>query len=294
MEYLRVSDIPTLRDPAMILAFAGWNDAGEAATMAARYLVRRSNAVQFAEIDPEEFYVFTTTRPTVRLPDGVMRQIEWPADRFYYHRSQNRARDIIVFVGVEPDLRWRTFTQQVLDLAKRCGVTTAITLGALLADVPHTRPVRVTGTTYDRQLAARLNMSFSRYEGPTGIVGVTHDAFHKAGLPSISLWANVPHYISATPNPKAAMALLVRLNTILHLDLDLEEMERRERIFETQIAEAVADNPEIAAYVRQLEERIDAELGPPEEQTASELPSGEALVQELEEFLRRRREGDEN
>jgi proteasome assembly chaperone (PAC2) family protein len=293
MEHLRIKEIPELRDPAMIMAFSGWNDAGEAATRAARYLVRRSGAVEFADIDPEEFYVFTSTRPTVRMPDGVMRRIEWPSDRFYYCRSENRPRDLIIFIGVEPDLRWRTFTEHLLEVARRCHVTTAITLGALLADVPHTRPVRVTGTAYDPQLAARLNMSFSRYEGPTGIVGVTHDALHKAGLPSISLWANVPHYITASPNPKASLALLMRLNTVLHLDISLGEMERRSRVFDAQVAEALAANPEIAAYVTQLEERADLENPPGTEETASELPSGEALIADLEEFLRQSRQGGE-
>lgn len=292
MEHLRIERIPTLRDPAMVLAFSGWNDAGEAATTAVRHLIRRAGAIQFAEIDPEAFFVFTDTRPTVRLRDGFTREVEWPSGRFYYHRSAEGRRDLIIFLGAEPNLRWPTFTRQVVDLARQCGVTTAITLGALLADVPHTRPVRITGSAYDQQLAARLNLTLSRYEGPTGIVGVTHDAFHKAGLPSISIWANVPHYISASPNPKAAMALLVRLNAILQLGLDLADMEQSSRLFEAQVSEAVAGNPEVAAYVRQLEAQVDAEARPPEEPTV-ELPSGEALVQELEEFLRRRREEDE-
>jgi proteasome assembly chaperone (PAC2) family protein len=290
MEHLRIKEIPDLRDPALIMAFSGWNDAGEAATRAARYLVRRSGAVEFADIDPEDFYVFTSTRPTVRMPDGRMRKIEWPSDRFYYCRSESRPRDLIIFVGVEPDLHWRTFTEHVLGLAKQCGVTTAITLGALLADVPHTRPVRVSGTAYDEQLATRLNMSFSRYEGPTGIVGITHDALHRSGLPSISLWANVPHYITASPNPRAALALLNRLNTVLHLDISLGEMERRARVFDAQVAEAMAGNPEIAAYVSQLEERSEADMPGTTDDTASELPSGEALIADLEDFLRQSRQ----
>jgi proteasome assembly chaperone (PAC2) family protein len=295
VDVLRLTEIPSLRNPALILSFAGWNDAGQAATGAARFLIATSKAERLGDIDPEEFFNFTEQRPFIRLTDGLLRELDWPENAFYVARTGG-PRDLIVLVGVEPHLRWRAFTDAVAELVSRCGVTMIVSLGGLLADVPHTRPVRVSGMSTDEEMLRRLEgivVTGSRYEGPTGIVGVLTDRFRKMGMNTASLWANVPHYVTVPANPKATLALLERLDAMFDLDLDLRELRQTSERFEAEISEAVAADANAASYVRGLEEQIDAEepAGP-----ARPLPSGESVVREREEFLRRSRsnpEGDE-
>lgn len=293
MEHLRIDEIPPLRDPVLILAFAGWNDAGQAASGAARHLIDTWSARRIGDIDPEEFFNFAEQRPVIRVIDGLLREIDWPANECFIHSDERMPRDFVVLAGIEPHLRWRLFADVVMDLVSRCGVTLALSLGGLLADVPHTRTVRVTGATTDETLLARfdgLTVSGSRYEGPTGILGVLGDRFRRLGLPTASLWANVPHYINASANPKATLALLERLSSLFDLDLDLEEMRAAAGRFEQEVSEAVASDADAQAYVRQLEEQADAEETP----VRPPLPSGDAVVRELEEFLRQRQERDDD
>jgi proteasome assembly chaperone (PAC2) family protein len=292
-EALQFSEEPQLREPALITSFAGWNDAAEAATGAVRYLVRKWGAQKFAEIDPEEFYDFTETRPHVRVTRSMERRIRWPANDFYYHRDPSLERDLILFRGVEPNLKWRTFCSLMVDFCKKMSINRVVLLGGLIADVPHTRPVRVTGTSTDRIFLDRLStlrVEGSRYEGPTGINGVLTDRLRKEGLPCASLWATVPHYIS-TANPRASQALLTRLDTLLGLNAPLGEIEREANEFDSQVSAAVARDPDVAAYVRQLEENEAVEQESVEHEH-TELPAGDAVVRELEEFLRRSR-GDQ-
>jgi proteasome assembly chaperone (PAC2) family protein len=294
VDHLRIEDTPPLKDPVLITAFAGWSDAAQAATSAARFLSAAWEANRFAEIDPEEFYDFTENRPMVHLDEGNLRRITWPANECFYWRRDGAAHDFVVMVGIEPNLRWRLFTDLVLEVIRRQKIQLVVSLGGLLADVPHTRPVRVTGSVSTPAAAAKLRglpVSTSRYEGPTGIVGVLHDALRKNDIATASMWANVPHYISAAANPKATVALLERLQVLFDLDLDLRDLQRAAQRFDREVSEAVSGDPDAAAYVRQLEERADTE---PEEQRPAEppqqLPSGDVVVRELEEFLRRQRE----
>lgn len=293
-EALRFLEEPQLRDPALITSFAGWNDAAESATGAVRYLVRKWGARKFAEIDPEEFYDFTETRPQVRLTRGNERRIRWPANDFYYHSDPALGRDFILLRGVEPQLRWRTYCSTLLEVCKKMNVTGVVLLGGLIADVPHTRPVRVSGTSSDAQFLDRLSslrVGGSRYEGPTGIVGVLTDRLRREGMASASLWATVPHYIS-TANPRASHALLQRLDTLLELRAPLRDIEREAAEFDSQVSQAVDRDPDVAAYVRQLEESDAGDT--PASTEHPELPAGDAVVRELEEFLRRSRGESQN
>jgi proteasome assembly chaperone (PAC2) family protein len=286
---LVIDKLPTLRHPVMMLAFAGWNDAGEAATSAAQLLCSRLNAEKFASLDPEEFYNFAEHRPRVRLIKGLQREIVWPANEFFYCQNPSLVQDLIIGVGIEPHLKWRTYVEALLELARQCQVSMVLTLGALLAEVVYSRPVRITGSSTDAEVSARLHLSTSRYEGPTGIVGVLNDACRQAKLPAVSLWANVPHYLSNTPNPKAMHALVRRVSAVLDHPLDLHDVELAVREFEAKVAEVIANNPAVASYVRQLEEREPDEGEEPSPRRESELPSGDQLVQELEQFLRQQR-----
>jgi proteasome assembly chaperone (PAC2) family protein len=297
MDHLRIEETPPLKDPVLITAFAGWSDAAQAATSAAKFLTTTWDAYRFAEIDPEEFYDFTENRPTVKIGEGDLREITWPANECYYYRREGAAHDFIVLVGIEPNMRWKAFTDTILEIIRRQKISLVLTLGALLADVPHTRPVRVTGTTSNPNAAARLKglaVTTSKYEGPTGIVGVLHDQLRRRQIDGASIWANVPHYISAAMNPKATAALLRRLDGLFDLSLDLGELESAAERFESEVSEAVAQDADASAYVRQLEERADADVDPePEFRPPSQpLPSGDVVVRELEEFLRRQREGE--
>lgn len=296
MDYLRVFENPRLRDPIMIAAFAGWNDASEVATFAARFLVQQWTARKMAEVEPEDFYVFTETRPTVRVTGRLQRRIEWPANEVYFHIDMTSAKDYIVLIGVEPQLKWRTFTDMLVGFAKQHGVSRLLTLGGLVADAPHTLPARLSGTSNSVQLSHELRVlgiEPTRYEGPTGILGVLNAYFARAGLTTASIWGAVPDYLSASPNIKVSLALLEKLGALLHLNLDLSELRSLESQFDRQVAEALADNPEVQAYVHELEERVQTRRREPSAPRSEQemLPSGESLIQELEEYLRRRQRG---
>ncbi len=294
MELLEVHEVPSLRSPILITAFAGWNDAAQAATSAVRFLIRQWSARPFASIDPEELFDFTSTRPHVHLDANDQRELEWPANRFFYHTDPHLERDVVLLLGTEPHLKWRAFTQAVLELAEQCGVSLVISLGALLADTAHSRPVPLTAFATDPGLAERLGqqgITSSRYEGPTGIVGVLHVAFRRHGVPSASLWAAAPHYLGATPNPKATARLLRTLDDLFSFHPNLRDLDEAADHFEREVAEVLGSNPEIASYVQDLEQRADASAEEPAPGVEGpELPSGETMVRELEEFLRRRRE----
>lgn len=285
---LRIVERPALRRPVLIAAFRGWNDGGQAASLAAGYLVRRWDARRFADIDPEGFVDFQATRPLVSLEDGITRRIEWPENAFHAAAIPGAERDAVVLLGVEPSLRWRTFSELVVGLAKELQVELVITLGALLADVPHTRPAPVTGAASDPSLVEELGLQHSRYEGPTGIVGVLHDACRVAELPSVSLWSAVPHYVSLAPSPRAARALCERLGGLLEVQIDVSELIEAEKAYAEQVSEAVATDAETAAYVEDLERRADS-LG--EMSDEGGLPTGESLAAELTRFLREREQG---
>jgi len=301
MTHIKVLEEPALRRPVLIMAFAGWNDASEVATTAVRFLVSRWEAKKLAEIDPEDFYNFTRVRPHVKIEEDFKRSITWPENAFHFHIEPLLDRDFVLLVGIEPNLRWRTFCEEILNLAKSIGVTSMLSLGGLIADVPHTGTPRLTAFSSDPELTERfpeLALRRSRYEGPTGIVGVLSDAFTKADIPVGSIWGNVPHYISASPNPKVVHALLTKLNTIYGLGLELNDMERAGRRFERQVNEALVNNPEVQNYDLRLEAR--EEVVPTEDvvdEPASdepvELPKGEDVVRQLEEFLRERSRGQE-
>jgi proteasome assembly chaperone (PAC2) family protein len=286
---LQIDSTPDLERPVLIAAFRGWNDGGQGASLAGAYLARAWAATEFASIDPENFYDFQATRPTVSLEDGLQRRIEWPENTFLHAPLPGGGRDAILLLGVEPNVRWRTFCDHVTGLAKQFDVQMMITLGSLLADVPHTRPAPVTGTATDPDLIDRLGLQASRYEGPTGIVGVLHDACGRAGIKSASLWAAVPHYVSLTPSPRAAKALVDRLADLLGADVDTVELDEAADAYAQQVSEAVAADEETAAYVQELERRVD-------ELAAEDLPSGDALAAELTRFLREqdRNRGDDD
>jgi len=283
---LRIASKPTLREPVLITAFRGWNDGGQGASLAGGYLAKTWAAARFAEIEPEGFYDFQATRPHVTLVEGQTRKIDWPENAFYHAHIPGLQKDAVLLLGIEPNVRWRTFTGLVTGLAKDLGVDLVVTLGSLLADVPHTRPSPVTGGATDPDLIEQLGLQRSRYEGPTGIVGVLHDACSRAGLPSVSLWAAVPHYVSLAPSPRAALALCQRLGEILGADVDTAELDEAAERYSEQVSEAVAADEETAAYVAELEQR--AEMIDEEEN----LPSGESLAAELTRFLRERERGN--
>jgi proteasome assembly chaperone (PAC2) family protein len=268
----------------LVAAFRGWNDGAQAASLAASFLAQAWEARRFADIDPEEFFDFQATRPHVALEEGLTRRIDWPETVFYHGSIPGTERDAVLALGIEPNLRWRTFSEEIVELAGDFGVELVVTLGALLADVPHTRPAPVTGSATDPKLVEELGLASSRYEGPTGIVGVVHDACRAAELPSASLWAAVPHYASLAASPKAALALCERLAGLLGTQFDLGDLERASEAYEQQVSEAVASDEETEAYVRQLEERRDA-LG-----DELDVPSGESLAAELTRFLREHEE----
>ena len=279
----RFADV-SLSEPVLVAAFRGWNDAGDAASFAASHLGRVWGAEKIAAIDPEDFYDFQAVRPQVRLMDGMTREIRWPANEFWAAHAQER--DVMLLIGTEPNLHWRRFCRLVVDEATRRGVKFVLTFGALLADVPHSRPVPITGTAADPELVERLGLMRSRYEGPTGIVGVLHDAFRGAGVESASLWAAVPHYLAVTPNPKAALALVNEAVRLIGAAAPVDDLERATAAYEERVTEVVASDEDVQAYVAALEERAD-EIDP------EDLPSGDALAAELEHFLRQRNQPGE-
>jgi predicted ATP-grasp superfamily ATP-dependent carboligase len=286
-EELRVERRPELKRPALVCAFRGWNDGGQGASLAGSFLARAWKAERFAEIDPELFFDFQATRPHIAFTEGQSRRIDWPENTFLAARLTGAPRDVVLLLGTEPNLRWRTFCSLVTGLAHDLGVELVVTLGSLLADVPHTRPAPVTGNATDPDLIHQLGLQASRYEGPTGIVGSLHDACRRAGIPSASLWAAVPHYVSMTPSPRAAKALSERLAALLEVPLDTAELAEASEAYLRQVSEAVASDAETAAYVDELEHRVD------EIMDESDLPSGDSLAAELTRFLREREEDDD-
>jgi len=288
MSELIVSSRPDLRRPVLVAAFRGWNDGGQGATLGAGYLARQWGAESFAEIESENFYDFQAVRPLVSLEEGLTRKLEWPENTFLHAPIPDLDRDAVILIGVEPNLRWKTYSGLVLELGQELGGELVVTLGSLLADVPHTRPAPVSAAASDAELVEELGVEPSRYEGPTGIVGVLLDACRQAGLPSVSLWAAVPHYVSLAPSPRAALALCRRFGELVGTEIDLEELEQAAEEYTEQVTEAVASDAETASYVEELERRVDLI------EAAEELPSGESLAAELTRFLREReQDGDE-
>jgi proteasome assembly chaperone (PAC2) family protein len=279
-----IADPPELRSPVLVAAFAGWNDAASAATTALEAVAISLGAERVAEIDPEEFYDFQVTRPTIRMAEGEAREVDWPTNSIFAAVAPNADRDIVLVNGIEPNLRWRTFAGAVLEAAERMNVEMIVTLGALLADVPHTLSVPITGLASDPDLVERLSLSRSSYEGPTGIVGIIHDACRRRGMTSASLWAAVPHYVAAVPNPKAALALLRRLEGFTGIAIEASELEDAMGRFETQVDRAVASNPEIEDLVRRLESEQADEEDIPED----DVPSGDSIARDFQRFLRQR------
>ena len=287
MTDLRIHDEPELRRPLVIAGFAGWNDAGEAATSAVRFIRRRWRAEPFADIDPEEFYDFTQARPHVRLEKGE-RVLDWPANEFAAHRLEDRDRDIILLSGIEPHVHWKRFVGNIVDVCRQYDVSGFVTLGGLLAEVSHTNAVPVGGSATDPELARELGFdepTTPTYQGPTGIVGVLSRELRDAGIETASLWANIPFYIQRSPNPKGALAILQRLNSAFHLDLSLHDLEVFAARFEAQVSADLEQNPEAAEYARRIQDEAeDAPDAPPTED--EELPDADSMVDELERFLR--------
>jgi len=274
---------PRLRSPVLVAAFAGWNDAASAATTALEAVAVALEAEPIAAIDPEEFYDFQVSRPTIRMSEGQTREVDWPTNAFFVAEAPAAERDLVLLSGVEPNTRWRTFAGAVIEAAERLEVEMVVTLGALLADVAHTRAVPITGLASDPELVERLDLSRSSYEGPTGIVGILHDACRRRGTTSASLWAAVPHYIAAVPNPKAALALLRRLEGFTGVAVEASELEEAMGRFERQVDRAVATNPEVEELVQRLESEQDENFEP-----GLDVPSGDSIAREFQRFLRQR------
>jgi len=287
MSELNVSFRPELRRPVLVAAFRGWNDGGQGATLAAGYLAKQWGAEQFASIDPEEFYDFQSMRPQVSLEDGLTRKLEWPDNSFFHAPIPGTDRDAVILLGTEPNLRWKTFSRLVLGLVEELGIERAVTFGSLLADVPHTRPAPVTAAATDESLMEELGLEPSRYEGPTGIVGVLLDSCRNAGITSLSLWAAVPHYVSLAPSPRAALALVRRFGELMEIQIDVSELEQAADEYSDQVSDAVSADADTAAYVEELERRVDMLT---EEER---LPSGDTLAAELTRFLREREQQDD-
>jgi hypothetical protein len=273
-------DLPELDDPVVVVAFEGWNDAGDAATDAVEHLELIWDADPLAALDPEDYYDFQVNRPTVSLIDGVSRRIEWPTTRISVAKPPGADRHVLLIRGIEPNMRWRGFCDELIELIQELGATTVVALGALLADTPHTRPTPVTGTAYDAESAANWGLDTSRYEGPTGILGVFQDACVQAGLPAVSFWAAVPHYVSQPPSPRATVALLQRVEEVLELTVPLGTLPQQAEDWVRQVDEMANEDDEVVEYVRSLEER----------QTASDLSqaNGDQIAREFERYLRRR------
>lgn len=272
--------LPELVDPVLLAAFEGWNDAGDAASGVIRHLIDQWGATPLAELDSEEYYDYQVNRPHVHIDESGIRQLTWPTTSIYVARIPLSARDVVLVHGIEPNMRWQQFVREILGLAAELDVSLVVTLGALLSDSPHTRPVPVTGTSSDTAVAAHLGLEPSRYEGPTGIVGVIQDACTRFGIPAASLWAAVPHYVAQPPCPKATLALVRRIEDLLDVPVPLGDLVEEARAWEIGVDELAAEDDEVADYVRQLEEARDT----------TDLPeaSGEAIAREFERYLRRR------
>ncbi|RJO68206.1 PAC2 family protein [Nocardia panacis] len=282
------SELPTLRDPVLVAAFEGWNDAGDAASGAVEHLELIWDAEPLAELDSEDYYDYQVNRPTVRQVDGVTREIQWPSTMLSVCSPPGSDRDVVLLRGIEPNMRWRSFCADLLEFIEQLGVQTVVILGALLADTPHTRPVPVTGSAYSKEAAERFALEQTRYEGPTGITGVLQDQCVKAGVPAVSFWAAVPHYVSQPPNPKATIALLHRVEDVLDIEVPLGELPKQAEDWETAVNEMTVGDDEISEYVRSLEERGDAQLDLND--TMAKI-DGDAIAAEFEKYLRRRGPG---
>src|SRR6478672_10426779 len=252
MSELIVSSLPELHSPVLVAAFRGWNDGGQGASLGAGFLAKQWEATRFAEIDPESFYDFQATRPQVTLEEGMTRKLDWPDNGFFHAEIPGADRDAVILLGTEPNLRWRSFSELVLGLANDLGVERVVTFGSLLADVPHTRPAPVTAAATDETLMEELGLEPSRYEGPTGIVGVLLDACRGAGISSLSLWAAVPHYVSLAPSPRAALSLVRRFGELMEIDVDVTELEQAADEYSEQVSEAVSADADTSAYVEEL------------------------------------------
>ena len=279
------SERPALRSPVLVAAFRGWNDAGDAASAAVEFIRARFEPTEVARIDPDEFLDFTAVRPTIRLVEGRTREIEWPETTVSAAEVPGAEHDLAILQGVEPALRWRRYSQAIVDVAQEIDARMVITLGSLLADVPHTRPVSISGIASDAELVDKLGYEHTSYEGPTGITGVLHHACAAAELPSVSLWASVPHYVAAAPNPKVALALVRAFEGAAGVVIDAGELEGAAEDYERQVTAAVASDPEVKAFVERLETAMDevSEDGPP-----AKLPSADAIASDFQRFLRQR------
>lgn len=275
--------LPELTDPVLIGAFEGWNDAGDAATTAVEHLELIWDARPLAALDPDDYYDFQVNRPSVSLVEGVTRRLEWPTTRFSVCRPPESARNVVFMRGPEPNMRWRTFCAEILEICRDLGVQTVVMLGAMLADTPHTRPVPVTGSSYDARSAARFGLEASRYEGPTGITGVLQEACVREGIPAISFWAAVPHYVSQPPSPKATLALLHRVEEVLDVPVPLGNLPEQADEWQSLVDAMAREDAEVTEYVRSLEQR--------ENEADLAQASGETIAREFERYLRRRRQG---
>ena len=278
-------DLPELRDPILVCAFRGWNDAASAASTALETLADAFDSEVVASVDPEDYFDFQATRPTIVLTEGQSRRIDWPRNDLVAVRIPAAERDLVLLDGTEPNLRWRTFSETIATAADALGVEMVITLGALIAEVSHSLPVPITGLASDEQLVEELDLQRSTYEGPTGIVGVVHDCCREVGMTSASLWAAVPHYIAAVPNPKAALALLRRLEGLTGIAVDATELEEEATAFEDQITRAIAANPEIEELVDRIEAEQSEQLD-----ALEDLPSADAIARDFQQFLRQQGE----
>ncbi|HJT57254.1 MAG TPA: PAC2 family protein [Ktedonobacteraceae bacterium] len=312
MDYVKYYRQPELRNPLLIAAFAGWNDAADAATTAVKFLIDRWKPTKLAEIEPEEFFVFTETRPSVQSNKGIQNTITWPSNQFLSYSAPYLDHDIIIYLGVEPQLKWKTFTKTFMDICKGFNVSEALLLGAFLVDIPHSMDVPISGFSSSPEMLDRLrelDVRSSSYSGPTGMVGVLHDSLRNADISVSSLWAAAPHYLAATPNIKVTAALLTYVNTFLSFGLDLSDIQADAVRFEEQITALVARDPEASAYVRKLEEQAsdllddddndadsdDDELivNPDKPISTGPLPSADTLIRSVEELLRKERENNQ-
>jgi proteasome assembly chaperone (PAC2) family protein len=266
----------------LVASFSGWNDAANAASTALGAIASSLETELVARIDPEEFFDFQANRPTIEITDGEMQNIQWPDNLFVAAHAEGAERDLLIISGTEPSTRWRTFCNAVLDIAERCGVESVVTFGSLIADVAHTRPVPITGLATDDAMIEQLGFEDVAYEGPTGVLGVFHGICRERGLSAASLWAAVPHYAAAVPNPKAGLALLRRLEGIVGIAVEASELEEAADQFENQVSQAVAANPEIREMVERLEEQQDEVAGFSQE----DVPSGDAIADDFQKFLR--------
>lgn len=292
---LRWEDRPVLRRPVLLAAFEGWNDAGNAASEAVNFLSRTWEAATFATFDGDELFDFTSSRPQVRLEAGEARRLEWPSVKLARASLPGTTGDVVLLYGPEPQLHWKAFVEEVRGVCTSLGVELAILLGALLADVPHTRPVRVSGGAATTELASQAGLEPSYYEGPTGIIGVLSDALGRSGVPTVSLWASVPHYVSQSSSPKATLALVERSARLLATSVDVVELQIASAAYERQINELVASDDDASAYVTRLEEQdadarpAEADQLPPDDGPRLSPASGERLAAEVERYLREHR-----